>query len=72
MFAVTVDSEAREEVNATMEAMAVGTRVREAGARVEVSSGEVRVAAWSMMAATVDSEAREAVNGETMEAMAVR
>ena len=37
MIAVTVDSEAREEVNgATMEAMAVGTRVREAGARVEI------------------------------------
>ena len=38
MIAVTVDSEAREEVNwATMEAMAAGTRFREAGARVEVS-----------------------------------
>ena len=40
MIAVTVDSEAREEVNgATMEA------IGEAGAGVEVSSGEVRRAA---------------------------
>ena len=68
MIADMVDSEAREEVNgATMEAMAAGTRVREAGARVEV-----RVEAGAMMAATVDSESREAVNGATTEAMAVR
>ena len=60
MIAVTVDSEAREEVNwATMEAMAVGTRVREAGARVEVSSGEVRRAAPGPL--EVEMEVVEAV-----------
>ena len=50
MIAVTVDSEAREEVNwATLEAMAAGTRVWEAGARVEV-----RVAAPGPQEAEMD------------------
>ena len=63
MIAVTVDSEAREAVNgATMEAMAVGTRVREAGARVEVSNGRVRVAAARPLEAEM----------EDVEAVAVR
>ena len=57
MIAVTVDLEAREEVNGTtMEA------IGEAGARVEVSNGEVRVAAPGPVEAEM----------EVVEAVAVR
>ena len=63
MMAAIMDSEAREAFNgATMEAMAAGTRVREAGARVEVSNGEVRVAAPGPQEAEM----------EVVEAVAVR
>ena len=68
MIAVTVDSEAREEVNGAMTeamgVMAAGIWAREAGAL------EVRVETGAMMAATVDSEAREAFNVAMMEVMA--
>ena len=66
MMADTVDSEAREAREAfngaTMEAITAGTRVREAGARVEVSNGEVRVAAPGPQEAEM----------EVVEAVAVR